>query len=74
MKTSKLLEIKRRCEEAQGSLEKEKEGGSDCNKCPLAKVVEIVVKMETGEGIDGVSLVVNPCLLLDTISGEVKGR
>ncbi len=77
MKLQKLVEIKARCKLGQNSLEIEKEHPEwvDCGKCLLGGSVEISTgKIDNEHGIDGVKLLVNPCMLLEELACAVKSK
>lgn len=72
MKVQEMLKRKKECADSFD----EKGEGADCRKCKLCDPVKLKSKVEEPGGLflEGaeVSLIVNPCLLLDELAGKIK--
>lgn len=72
MKVQEMLKRKMECAD---SFDKTGEG-ADCHKCRLCDPAKLKSKIEEPQGLflEGaeVSLIINPCLLLDELASKIK--
>lgn len=74
MKVQEMLKRKMKCTDKMDKVGE----GEDCNKCGLCDVVKLIsiVAESQGSFLEGaeVSLIVNPCLLLDELASKIKHK